>query len=136
MMKPKNNGQKEDIILQKKFTTYVELAAKRRRKDYFVLQYRDMEISSSLEEFDVAYAFDFECERMEGIPGWMVIENKALQEELQKLSDRNLCIFWNHVVEKESLANIARDLEIPYDTVTAIYYRTLKSIKEAMLNNE
>ena len=67
MMKPKNNGQKEDIILQKKFTTYVELAAKRRRKDYFVLQYRDMEISSSLEEFDVAYAFDFECERMEGI---------------------------------------------------------------------
>ena len=40
MMKPKNNGQKEDIILQKKFTTYVELAAKRRRKDYFVLQYK------------------------------------------------------------------------------------------------
>ena len=65
-MKPKNNGQKEDIILQKKFTTYVELAAKRRRKDYFVLQYRDMEISSSLEEFDVACAFDFEYERLEG----------------------------------------------------------------------
>lgn len=40
------------------------------------------------------------------------------------------------MVEKESLANIARDLEMPYDTVTAIYYRTLKSIKEAMVDNE
>ena len=76
-----------------------------------------------------------QSERLEGIPGWMVIENKDLQEALQKLSDRNLCVFWNHVVEKESLANIARDLELPYDTVTAIYYRTLKSIKEVMMNN-
>lgn len=127
--------QPEDISLQKRFTTYVELAVKRRRKDYFLLQYRDMEISSSLEEFNTDSSYDIELETLTGIPGWMALENKALQDELQKLNDRNLCIFWNHVVEKESLANIARDLDMPYDTVTAIYYRTLKSIKEAMLNN-
>lgn len=127
--------QPEDISLQKRFTTYVELAVKRRRKDYFLIQYRDMEISSSLEEFNTDSSYDIELETLTGIPGWMALENKALQDELQKLNDRNLCIFWNHVVEKESLANIARDLDMPYDTVTAIYYRTLKSIKEAMLNN-
>ena len=127
--------QPEDISLQKRFTTYVELAVKRRRKDYFLIQYRDMEISSSLEEFNTDSSYDIELETLTGIPGWMALENKALQDELQKLNDRNLCFFWNHVVEKESLANIARDLDMPYDTVTAIYYRTLKSIKEAMLNN-
>jgi len=135
-LQPKNNGQKEDIILQKRFTTYVELAFKRRRKDYFSLRYRDMEITSSMEEFDVASSFDIERETLADIPGWMVLENNILQEELLKLSDRNRCIFWNHVVEKESLANIARNLEMPYDTVAAIYYRTRKKIKEVMLKND
>lgn len=134
-MQTKNNVQNEDDIIGKRFTTYVELAVKRRRKDYCLLQHRDLEITSSMEEINLASSFDIEQETFVDIPGWMVLENTVLREELQNLSDRNLCIFWNHVVEKESLANIARNLEMPYDTVTAIYYRTLKSIKEAMLKN-
>ena len=134
-MQTKNNAQNEDDIIGKRFTTYVELAVKRRRKDYCLLQHRDLEITSSMEEINLASSFDIEQETFVDIPGWMVLENTVLREELQNLSDRNLCVFWNHVVEKESLANIARNLEMPYDTVTAIYYRTLKSIKEAMLKN-
>ena len=47
-MKTEKDALEEDIILGKRFTTYVELAVKRRKKEYYQLQYKTMEISSAI----------------------------------------------------------------------------------------
>ena len=130
-MLTKDSSMQEDIALRKRFTSYLELAVKRYKRDYSKTQYRIMEVSYPIEDCNIESPNSIESESFKDIPGWMELENAVLQKAILELDNRELCIFWNHAVEKESLAQIARDLDMPYDSVTAIYYRTLKKMRGA-----
>ena len=127
-----NNGIDESSILQNQFTAYLGTAIRRRKIQYMRSKTRlhYYEILLEPQEYDRGYAV--ETDMTAGLPVIEQLENTGLQQALAKLNRRDLYILFAKTLEDRSLAEIAAELGLGYNTVTAAYYRMIRRIKNEL----
>ena len=59
------------------------------------------------------------------------IENAALEEALNRISERDRYIFFSRALHGRSFHELALELDLGYQGVAAAYYRVCKKVKEA-----
>lgn len=128
-MRIRNSGNGESNILQNQFTRYLKTAIERKKIDvlrerlklYSHEQYDDSwrEISSLATEDKY-----FKCS--------VQFESNVLEQALLQIEKRDRYIFYAHVVDERSFAELALELGIGYKGVAAAYYRVIKRIHKKM----
>lgn len=128
-MKFRNSGKDESNIVQNQFTRYLKTAIQRkkidvlreRKKIYDHEQYDDSwrEVSSLATE-DEYFKFSIQFESI------------ALEQALLQIEKRDRYIFYAHIVDERSFAELALELGMGYKGVAAAYYRVIKKINKKM----
>ena len=128
-MRFKNSGNGKSNILQNQFTRYLKTAIERKKIDvlreriklYGHEQYDDSwrEVSSLATE-DEYFKFSIQ------------FESTALEQALLQIEKRDRYIFYAHVVDERSFAELALELGMGYKGVAAAYYRVIKKIHKKM----
>lgn len=125
----RNNGQEDSDILHNQFTKYLVAAVQRRRWDYINHQTKkacidNILISQLIEElFQVDHYFLNEHSVLE------YLENEELIHAINKISTRERYVFLSHVLEEKNFSELAKELNLSYKGVAAIYYRTIQKVK-------
>lgn len=127
----KNNGQSEAEVLQNRFTAYLSSAIIRRRKEYILQSVRRQQ-AESLTEAPASVSEDIERQILEELPLLMRLENDALLYALKELSERERHVFLSRILDEKSFEELAVELNLSYKGVSAIYYRTVRKIRNKM----
>jgi RNA polymerase sigma factor (sigma-70 family) len=127
-----NDGISESNILQNQFTAYLGTAIRRRKTQYLRNKARLHYYETSLELQDYDKDIATSADMMAGLPMIEQIENIRLQQALARTKQRDLYILLSKALEDRSLAEIAAELGLNYNTVAASYYRTLQRIKDGL----
>ena len=126
-----NDGIGESSILQNEFTAYLGTAIRRRKIQYLQSKAKLRYYEVLLESQDCNSDFD-EMDMMSGLPFIEQLENVRLQQVLTKINQRNLYILFAKILEHRSLAEIAIELGLKCNTVTAAYYRVIHRLKKEL----
>ena len=127
-----NDGNSESNILQNQFTAYLSTAIRRRKVQYMrsKMQMRQYEISLEIQE--LLMSFLDEPDMILALPLFEQLENMKLLKYLEQTKERDLYIFLAKVLEGRSLAEIAEELGVRYNTVAAVYYRMIERLKKEL----
>lgn len=125
----RNDGKGESNVTQNRFTVYVLSEITRRRTDYLrVKQHQqtreiltDPDDLSAGEGSGISDPTDLLC----------CIENAALVEVLNHISERDRYIFFSRALHGRSFHELASELDLGYQGVAAAYHRVCKKVKEA-----
>lgn len=127
-----DNGKEKDNIIQNRFSAYLLSSVNRTRKNYIAkkeeIERREMLISETSDIVDK----ESEQKMMNTIPLHMQLENDRLVEVLFALSERDKYIFLQHALGEKSFEMLAKEFELSYKGVTAVYYRTMQKIRKAI----
>lgn len=132
MLLQKNDGSDTDKILQNTFTAYLLSAVRRRKALYIENIIKDQQVLSLIEDSTMDCRFDIEQEALDSIPLYMRLQNEKLFSALTMLSERERYVFYNRALEEKSLEELANEVGLSYKGVAAIYYRTIKKIRNYM----
>ena len=127
----KNNGSGDTNILQNRFTAYVVMAVRRRRKDYLTFS-GNRYIEYLPEEMLAVLDHGTEQDLLLGFPLFAQLGNHALLIALKSLSERERRVFLGRVLEEESFEKLAEELGIGYKGAAAIFYRTIRKLRDKM----
>lgn len=127
----RNNGKEEAEVVQNQWTAYLVKAIKRRRNDY-IEQISKGRTEPLPEETSGKTEYSIETYVFTGLPVMMQLENAALFCALKGLTERERCIFLARVLDEKPFEELAEELGLSYKGAAAIYYRTIRKIKEAM----
>lgn len=127
----KNSGLSDDEIIQNRFTAYLKKAVSRCRRDYIMrMEKQEVSLGMSVEEIDAM--FDLEQAVMRTFPIMQTMENEALLQAFEQLSERERYVVVELAVKKRTADDLALELEISYSGITAIRYRAMQKIRKAM----
>lgn len=76
--------------------------------------------------------FDLEQAVMRTFPIMQAMENEALLQALERLSERERYVIIELTVASRTANDLASELEISYSGVTAIRYRAMLKIRKSM----
>lgn len=132
-MKFWNSGKGESNIMQNQFTRYLKTAIQRRKIDvlrerkkiYGHEYYEDtwQEIPDLITE-DVYFKFSTQFESID------------LEQVLLQVEQRDRYIFYAHVLDERTFAELASELGMGYKGVAAAYYRVIRKIREKIRGDE
>ena len=125
----RNDGKGESNITQNGFTAYLLSAVAHRKADYLHAKQRrqarevltDPDDLSTEESPGISDPTDLLC----------CIENAALEEVLNRISERDRYIFFSRALHGRSFHELALELDLGYQGVAAAYHRVCKKVKEA-----
>ena len=125
----RNDGKGESNITQNGFTAYLLSAVAHRKADYLYTKQRrqarevltDPDDLSTEESPGISDPTDLLC----------CIENAALEEVLNRISERDRYIFFSRALHGRSFHELALELDLGYQGVAAAYHRVCKKVKEA-----
>lgn len=125
----RNDGKGESNITQNGFTAYLLSAVTHRKADYLHAKQRrqarevltDPDDLSTEESPGISDPTDLLC----------CIENAALEEALNRISERDRYIFFSRALHGRSFHELALELDLGYQGVAAAYHRVCKKVKEA-----
>lgn len=127
----KNSGLTSDEIMQNRFTAYLKKAVSRCRRDYLLrMEKQNILLGMAVEEIDTM--FDLEKTVMRTFPIMQAMENEALLQALERLSERERYVVIELTVASRTANDLASELEISYSGVTAIRYRAMLKIRKSM----
>ena len=127
-----NSGKGESNVLQNQFTRYLKTAVQRKKID--VLRERKniyghehygetwQELLPLITE-DVYFRFSLQCESID------------LDQILRQVEKRDRYIFYAHILDERTFAELAAELGMSYKGVAAAYYRVIRKIR-AMRGDE
>ena len=113
----RNDGKGESNITQNGFTAYLLSAVAHRKADYLHAKQR----RQAREVPGISDPTDLLC----------CIENAALEEVLNRISERDRYIFFSRALHGRSFHELALELDLGYQGVAAAYHRVCKKVKEA-----
>jgi len=128
----RNSGQKESDILQNRFTSYLVTAIQRRKWDYINQQNRLQQLEVSTEYSileDLIHSKKFVYDWTNTLAE---LENDSLICALKQISGREKHVFLGRVLEEKSFEELAEELGLSYKGAAALYYRSIKKIKDKM----
>ena len=128
-MYTKNNGSGENNVIQNRFTAYLLTAIHRKKATYLgaCSKRREMELPTDLDAM-VNSAGDAPSP-------FPLFENDALEEALQKLSQRDRYIFLAHALYQRDFGDLAAELGLTYQGAATAYHRARKKIKDPFGRN-
>ena len=122
----------KDKILHDTFTAYLTTAIHRRRLLYIEQQLRTQKADICLEHLLKSTLSDAVMIKEDSLPIMLQLESEKLYNALMNLSERERYIFLAFVLEEKNYSQLAEELNIGYKGVAAIYYRTLKKLKDSI----
>lgn len=126
----KNSGKGDSNILQNQFTAYLQVALRRRKRDYLAKQalYLNREISEEDAGPLPIIAQDFEAE----LSYEFQVENDVLLQALAQLSDRERMFLLAHVLDEVGFDVLAQERGLSYKGTATAYYRLCEKIRKYM----
>lgn len=128
----RNDGTNESNILQNQFTAYLITAVHRRKIQYMRSKMQMQRYEISLEMQDRFMSLLAESDMDINLPLFEQLENVKLRKYLEQTKKRDVYIFLAKAFEGRSLAEIAAELEIGYNTVASVYYRMIDRLKKEL----
>lgn len=125
----RNNGQGESESLQNRFTAYLVLSVRRKKRNYIIKKYtqqqHEIPFEETLDQSD-------QHELSDVLPLMMRLENESLCYALGKLNEREWKVFISRALDERSFADMGKELGLGYKGVAAIYYRAIQKIRKIM----
>ena len=125
----KNNGSDEHDILQNQFTSYLSFAVSNARIDFIRAKIARLKREQATDQYDLLFMQEvFEVE--------IFIENEALSQAIKDIREKERYVFLARVLEDKKFKEIAKELGMGEKGVAAIYYRTVKKLRDILEGGE
>lgn len=131
----KNDGQNEEDLLQNRFTAYISVALQRRRKDYMLQEMRQQQLEILTDNPVSDGNYEILEDVISELPLLMQLENDKLLHALKGLDEKERQVFFARVLDEKSFEELANTTGVSYKSVTALYYRVLRKIRNRMRGN-
>lgn len=128
-MYPRNDGKGEDNIIQNRFTAYLVSALTRRKSDFLRTRHRRSNTELPTDPDDLVAPKNADIDNPETL--LCVIENAALSDVLNRISERDRYIFFSHALYHRGFDELAIELNLGYQGVAAAYHRVCKKVRNA-----
>ena len=125
----KNNGSNENEILQNQFTSFLSFAVSNARIDFIRAKIARLKREQVTDQYELmltqeTYEFD------------IFMENEALFQAIKDIREKERYVFLARALEGKKFKTIAKDLGMGEKGVAAIYYRTVKKLRDLMEGGE
>ena len=124
-----NNNQKESFSLQNRFTAYLLIALRRKKRDYLQKKSRIEAHEFAADPLSVQFTGNPD-NRMS--PAVSQIEEDALMQALAQLTARERYILFQRVLYGSEYDDLAADLNLRYGSIATAYHRTIKKLRKKL----
>lgn len=125
----RNTGSNEHDILQNQFTSYLSLAVSNARIDFIRAKIARLKREQTTEQYELLFTQEvFEVE--------LFMENEALSQAMKEIREKERYVFLARVLEEKKFKEIAKELGMGEKGVAAIYYRTVKKLRNMLEGGE
>lgn len=125
----KNSGSNEHDILQNQFTSYLSLAVSNARIDFIRAKIARLKREQATDQYELLFTQEvFEVE--------LFLENEALSQAIRDIREKERYVFLARVLEDKKFKEIAKELSMGEKGVAAIYYRTVKKLRDMLEGGE
>lgn len=125
----KNNGSNEQDILQNQFTSYLSFAVSNARIDFIRAKTARLKREQPTDQYELLFTGEaFELE--------IFIENEVLSQAIKDIREKERYVFLARVLEEKKFKEIAEKLGMGEKGVAAIYYRTVKKLRDILEGGE
>ena len=125
----KNDGSSEHDILQNQFTSFLSFAVSNDRIDYIRAKIKRLQREQVTEQYEILFAeAAFQIEDF--------TDNEAISQAIRRIHEKERYVFLSRVVEEKKFKEIAHALNMSEKGVAAIYYRTVKKLRDMLEGGE
>lgn len=125
----KNTGSNEQDILQNQFTSYLSFAVSNARIDFIRAKIARLKREQVTDQYEILLTQ--EIMEVEAI-----FENEALTQAIKDIREKERHVFLARVLEDKKFKEIAEELGMGEKGVAAIYYRTVKKLRDILEGGE
>lgn len=125
----KNNGSNEHDILQNQFTSFLSKAISNARIDFIRAKIARLQHEQATDQIELLFAREtFEIDSF--------MENEALRQAIKDIREKERYVFLARALDGKKFKEIAKELGMGDKGVSAIYYRTVKKLRDLMEGGE
>ena len=125
----KNNGSNEHDILQNQFTSFLSKAISNARIDFIRAKIARLQHEQATDQIELLFVREtFEIESF--------MENEALRQAIKDIREKERYVFLARALDGKKFKEIAKELGMGDKGVSAIYYRTVKKLRDLMQGGE
>lgn len=128
----KENSRSESDVLRYQFTAFLDVALRRRRKDYILSQQARLERESTAARQETTWGVENGDAFLESLPVMDTLESTALMDALSALKERERFIFLERAVNETSFEVLAEKTGLTYQGAAAAYRRAIQKVKKKM----
>ena len=125
----KNNGSNEQDILQNQFTSYLSFAVSNARIDFIRAKIARLKREQVTDQYEILLT-------QEVMEVEAIFENEALTQAIKDIREKERHVFLAKVLEDKKFKEIAEELGMGEKGVAAIYYRTVKKLRDILEGGE
>lgn len=125
----KNSGSNEHDILQNQFTSYLSFAVSNARIDFIrakIVRLKREQVTDQYELLITQEVLEVES----------AFENEALAQAIKDMKGKERYVFLARVLDDKKFKEIAKELGMSEKGVAAIYYRTVKKLRDILKGGE
>lgn len=125
----KNNGSNEHDILQNQFTSFLSKAISNARIDFIRAKIARLQHEQATDQIELLFTREtFEIESF--------MENEVLRQAIKDIREKERYVFLARALDGKKFKEIAKELGMGDKGVSAIYYRTVKKLRDLMEGGE
>lgn len=125
----KNNGSNEHDILQNQFTSFLSKAISNARIDFIRAKIARLQHEQATDQIELLLVREtFEIDSF--------LENEALRQAIKDIREKERYVFLARALDGKKFKEIAKELGMGDKGVSAIYYRTVKKLRDLMEGGE
>lgn len=125
----KNNGSNEHDILQNQFTSFLSKAISNARIDFIRAKIARLQHEQATDQIELLFVREtFEIDSF--------LENEALRQAIKDIREKERYVFLARALDGKKFKEIAKELGMGDKGVSAIYYRTVKKLRDLMEGGE
>lgn len=125
----KNTGSNEHDILQNQFTSLLTKSISNARIDFIRAKIARFKREQTTDQYELLLAQEtFEIETF--------MENEALIQAIKDIREKERYVFLARALDGKKFKEIAKELGMGDKGVSAIYYRTVKKLRDLMEGGE
>ena len=121
----KNIGSNEQDILQNQFTSYLSFAVSNARIDFIRAKIARLKREQVTDQYELLLT-------QEVMEVEAIFENEALTQAIKDIREKERYVFLARVLEDKKFKEIAEELGMGEKGVAAIYYRTVKKLRDIL----
>lgn len=125
----KNSGSNEHDILQNQFTSLLTKSISNARIDFIRAKIARLKREQTTDQYELLFTQEvFEVE--------LFLENEALLQAIRDIREKERYVFLARALDGKKFKEIAKELGMGDKGVSAIYYRTVKKLRDLMEGGE